>query len=364
MNYQIYELIKELKEKKELLDKSIDIQKLKDEIKIYEDKTMSSDFWSDSNSTSILLLLKELNKKDQDIAYINDSYNDINEYIELDNSFSEEEENEIIIIINNLINKIDKLCLTLFFNSEYDSSDAIINIHSGAGGADAQEWTQMLMRLYLRFIQSEGYSHTILDVNQDGIAGIKNCTIKVCGTNAYGMLKSENGVHRLVRKSPFDTSGKRHTSFALVEIIPQLEIEKIDVDEKDLKVETYRASGAGGQHVNTTDSAVRITHIPSGTTVTCQNERSQLKNKNEALTQLYNKLEHLKTVQMKDEISKVKGSTSPEGWGSQIRSYIFHPYQLVKDHRTNIETNNVKKVLDGDIYKFIYAYLSNMADAK
>ena len=254
--------------------------------------------------------------------------------------------------------KIEELKLETMLDQEYDSNNAILSIHAGSGGLDAQDWAKMLLRMYMRFAQEMRFNVKELDYNQDPEAGIKSVTLRISGKNAYGFLKSEKGVHRLVRMSPFDSSGKRHTSFASVDVIPELDdTVKIDINPSDLKIDTYRSGGAGGQHVNKTDSAVRITHLPTGIVVQCQNERSQLINKDVSMKMLMAKLIELKKQEHKERIEDLQGEYSQIGWGSQIRSYVFQPYTLVKDHRTGEESGNVTSVMDGNIMPFILAYL-------
>lgn len=254
--------------------------------------------------------------------------------------------------------QLDKALVETLLSGEFDQNNAILSIHAGSGGLDAQDWADMLMRMYLRYCDKAGYKVKILDLIKDTEAGIKSTTILVEGENAYGYLKSEKGVHRIVRISPFDSSGKRHTSFSSVDVMPELD-ESIDVDinETDLKIDTFRASGAGGQHVNTTDSAVRITHLPTGLTVQCQNERSQISNRATAMRMLMAKLIELKEQEQKERIEDLAGDYSQITWGSQIRSYVFHPYNMVKDHRTNAEVGNIQSVMDGSLDVFIDAYL-------
>ena len=254
--------------------------------------------------------------------------------------------------------EVDDLMIDTLLNGPYDTNNAILAIHAGAGGLDSQDWTEMLLRMYTRWAEHKGYSVDTLDLQSDTAGGIKSVTISIKGTNAYGYLKSEKGVHRLVRISPFDSSGKRHTSFASVDIFPELDdSEEVDIALSDLKIDTYRASGAGGQHVNTTDSAIRITHLPTGVVVQCQNERSQHSNRNTAMRLLKSKLMEIKESERKEKIEDLQGSYNQIGWGSQIRSYVFHPYTLVKDHRTDAEMGNASAVMDGEIDLFINKYL-------
>jgi peptide chain release factor 2 len=251
------------------------------------------------------------------------------------------------------------------FNGEFDPGDAIVNIHPGAGGTESQDWAEMLLRLYLRWAQRRGFETEINEITEGDEAGIKSATFTVHGENAYGLISAERGVHRLVRISPFDSASRRHTSFASVDATPLVDdTVEIEVDDKDLRVETYRASGAGGQHVNKTDSAVRITHIPSKTVVQCQNERSQLQNRETAMRMLKGKLVQLEYERRAVEMAKEKGEQMEIGWGSQIRSYVLAPYTLVKDHRTLVEKGNVEAVLDGAIDEFIQAFLVKRATGK
>ncbi len=254
--------------------------------------------------------------------------------------------------------KMDALKIATLLSGEYDMNNAIVSIHAGSGGLDAQDWTKMLLRMYDRFALNMNFKVTELDMIADPEAGIKSVTLKIEGANAYGYLKSEKGVHRMVRISPFDTSGKRHTSFASVDVIPELDDSiKIDINPADLRIDTYKASGAGGQHVNKTESAIRITHLPTGIIVQCQNQRSQHLNKETSMKMLMAKLIELKELEHKDRIEDIQGEYSQISWGSQIRSYVFQPYTLVKDHRTNTEVGSVQSVMDGNIMPFINAYL-------
>jgi peptide chain release factor 2 len=246
-----------------------------------------------------------------------------------------------------------------------DPKNAILTIHPGAGGTESQDWASMLMRMYLRFAERQGFETEVLDYQAGDEAGIKSVTIEIKGDYAYGYLKAENGVHRLVRISPFDANKRRHTSFASVFVLPEID-ENIDVEinPADLRIDTYRASGAGGQHVNKTDSAIRITHIPTGIVVQCQNERSQHKNKANALKILAARLYQLKLKEQQEKVKEYEESKRDIAWGSQIRSYVFHPYNMVKDHRTNYETSNIQQVMDGDIYPFIEKYLVQFGSSK
>lgn len=254
--------------------------------------------------------------------------------------------------------KVEEMSLFLLLDGPYDKNDCILEIHPGAGGTESCDWALMLYRMYTRWCEKKKYKIEILDYQDGEEAGIKSVSIRVKGPNAYGYLKNEKGVHRLVRLSPFDSNNRRHTSFASIEVTPEIEQDNaIEIDEKDLKIDVYRSTGAGGQGVNTTDSAVRITHLPTKTVVTCQNERSQIQNKEQALKVLKNKLLLKKLEEQEQELNEIKGNQANINFGSQIRSYVLHPYSMVKDHRTNVETSNVTKVLDGDIDMFIEANL-------
>ena len=256
--------------------------------------------------------------------------------------------------------EVEEYRIELLLSGEYDRNNAILNLHAGVGGTDANDWTEMLLRMYTRWCEKKGYSVETIDLLEGDEAGIKNVTLKVKGEFAYGYLKAEKGIHRLVRISPFNANGKRQTSFASVEVLPELTKDQdIDIKPDDLKVDTYRASGAGGQHVNKTESAIRITHLPTGIVVQCQNERSQFANRDAAMSMLKSKLIELKERAHKEKIEDLTGELKDMGWGSQIRSYVFHPYTMVKDHRTNEETSNLNAVMNGEIDQFISAYLKS-----
>lgn len=252
--------------------------------------------------------------------------------------------------------------LETLLNGKYDRNNAIISIHPGAGGTESQDWADMLYRMYVRWAERHGFGVTLLDFLAGEEAGIKSATLLIKGENAFGYLKAEKGVHRLVRISPFDASGRRHTSFAALEVMPEVEHDdEISIDPKELKIDTYRSTGAGGQHINTTDSAVRITHLPTGIVVQCQNERSQIQNRATAMKMLTSRLVELKIKEHEHEMAALQGDQQEIGWGSQIRSYVFHPYSMAKDHRTNVEKGNIQAVMDGDIDDFIQSYLKQQA---
>lgn len=275
----------------------------------------------------------------------------------------EEDTGELFSEAADLLRRIEKdleiYNLENLLDGEFDRNNALISIHAGAGGLEAQDWAEMLYRMYDRWVDSKGYKKEILSYNSDTEGGIKSVDFMVEGKNAYGFLKGERGVHRLVRISPFDAAKKRHTSFASIDVIPDLdESVQVDINPNDLKIDTYRASGAGGQHVNTTDSAVRITHLPTGIVVTCQNERSQMLNRDVAMRMLYAKLMQIAQEEQREKIEDIQGNYSQINGGSQIRSYVFHPYQMVKDHRTDCEVSDIGSVMDGDIDIFINEYLN------
>lgn len=276
----------------------------------------------------------------------------------LKNEFDDEIFNLISIDIDKISQKQSDLEIKTLLNGEYDSSNAILEVHSGAGGVEACDWASMLYRMYIRWCENNNYKYEELYIQKGEEAGIKSASILIKGLNAFGYLKGEKGIHRLVRISPFDSNKRRHTSFASIDITPEINIDiNIDIKEEDLKIDVYRSGGAGGQSVNTTDSAVRITHLPSKIVVTCQNERSQLQNKEKAMTILKTKLYILEQEEQKKKITDIRGGKNKIDFGSQIRSYVMHPYSMVKDHRTNFETSDVYGVLDGDIDSFIRAYL-------
>lgn len=317
-------------------------------------------FWDDAdNAGKVLKKIKFLNNKIDKINGLKREYEDLEVLIELgmeaaDESVIPEVEDSFRVLKED----VESLRIETLLNGQYDRNNAIFTVHSGAGGLEAQDWAEMLLRMYTRWAEKKGYSVTIIDMLRDYEAGIKSATLLVEGENAYGYLKSEKGVHRLVRISPFDAAGKRHTSFASVDVMPELDDDiKVEINEEDLKIDTYRSGGAGGQHVNKTDSAVRITHMPTGIIVQCQNERSQHSNKEMAMKMLTAKLLELMEQEHKDKIDDIKGEYREIAWGSQIRSYVFHPYNLVKDHRTGEETGNVGAVMDGELDSFINAYL-------
>jgi len=325
-----------------------------------------NNFWNDKETAD--KVINELKYLKNNIEGMKNIKNEIEDFLELI-MLAKEENNEEIIndIIDNLsyLNKeIDLLEVNLLLNGEFDKNNAIIDIHAGAGGTEACDWAMMLERMYLRWCEKKGYKIEIIDEQSGEEAGIKSASFIIKGINAYGYLKSEKGVHRLVRISPFDSNARRHTSFASIDVTPIFENNKINIEikESDLRIDVYHSSGAGGQSVNTTDSAVRITHIPTKIVITCQNERSQLQNKAKAMELLRNKLYQLELEKREESLKNIKGTNMNIEFGSQIRNYVMHPYSLVKDLRTNIETSNVDKVLDGDLDIFIESSLRRGRD--
>ena len=337
-----------------------DIENLNEKLRILENKTISQEFWEDTtNSSTVLKEINRIKLKTESYKKIETNLNNTLELIELlDIERDESLENELLIDIKKLEKAIEKLEINTLLSGKYDENNAIITLHPGAGGTESQDWAQMLYRMYTRWAQDNGYNIKELDYLDGEEAGIKSVTALISGEYAYGYLKGEMGVHRLVRISPFDSEGRRHTSFASVEVLPEiLEDSQININPDDLRVDTYRASGAGGQHINKTSSAIRITHLPTNIVVTCQSERSQIQNRETAMKMLKSKLLTLKEQAHKDTIDDLKGTQMEIAWGSQIRSYVFCPYTLVKDHRTNYETGNVQAVMDGDLNDFIDSYL-------
>ena len=334
-------------------------QKLK-ELETCEKKMQDVNFWNDKEKAdTIIKKMSELKNVTAGIKERKDKNQQEAELLELlileeDTNLEHELEQEI----KEEAKELEKLSILLLLNGPYDKNNCILEVHSGAGGTEACDWAMMLYRMYLRYCEKKGYKTTILDYQEGEEVGIKSASIKIEGTYAYGYLKNEKGVHRLVRLSPFDAANKRHTSFASIDIIPEFDNTiNVEINEKDLKIDVYRSSGCGGQGVNTTDSAVRITHLPTKTVVTCQNERSQIQNKEQAMKMLKAKLYLMEQEKKEKELNEIKGTYQNIEFGSQIRSYVMHPYSMVKDLRTNVETSNVSKVLDGDLDLFIEASL-------
>lgn len=337
-----------------------DVSRLEARLQTLEAALLDPDIWSDqAKSTQLLKEQKELQRVLSRYRELVNQHEELNLICDMaleegDDSMAQDLESGLV----KLDQVIKKARLEALLNGEYDKNNAILSIHAGSGGIDAMDWAELLYRLYLRWGERRGFSLQILDYQKDDTAGIKGATVRFSGINAYGFLKSEKGVHRIVRISPFDSSGRRHTSFAAIDVLPEIEDDQtVNISPTDLKIDTYRATGAGGQHINTTDSAVRITHLPTGVVVQCQNERSQIKNRDTAMKMLMSKLIALKAQEHKEKIEDIQGDFSQITWGSQIRSYVFHPYNLVKDHRTGAANSNLQAVMDGDIDLFIDAFL-------
>ena len=339
-----------------------DINRLEKELQKLENETLKDGFWNDQkNSNTIILKIKKIKNKCETYRKIEEEATNLSELSELVMlDYDENLAKDISKNIKHLQKDIEKLELTTLLSEKYDSNNAILTIHPGAGGTESQDWAEMLYRMYSRWANKNGYLIKELDYLEGEEAGLKSVTFEIIGENAYGYIKSEKGVHRLVRISPFDSGGRRHTSFASVEVLPEITDDiEIEINPADLRIDTYRASGAGGQHINKTSSAVRITHIPTNIVCSCQSERSQIQNRETAMKMLKSKLLDLKEKEHKDKIEDLKGIQQDIAWGSQIRSYVFCPYTMVKDHRTNYEIGNVQAVMDGEIGGFIEAYLKS-----
>ncbi|WDC85607.1 peptide chain release factor 2 [Caloramator sp. mosi_1] len=337
-----------------------DIASLKSEIENLENKMNDPSFWDDpQNAQVVTQKLKSLKDKVERYEDLVRRVDDLEVLIELSDEVEDLDAlDEIVQERKEIEKKIEDFKIEILLSGEYDKNNAILTIHAGAGGTEACDWTSMLLRLYTRWAEKKGYKVEVVDMLPGDEAGVKSVTLEIKGEYAYGYLKAEKGVHRLVRISPFDAAGKRHTSFASVEVLPEITPEQdIDIRAEDLKVDTYRSGGAGGQYVNKTESAIRITHIPTGIVVQCQTERSQHANRDRAMKMLKSKLIELKEREHKEKIEDLTGDLKDIGWGSQIRSYVFQPYTLVKDHRTGVEIGNVQAVMDGEIDEFINAFL-------
>lgn len=337
-----------------------DPDKLKSDLEKLHEEQLVPDFYSDSkrvgeNGRKVRVCEKKL----EQIASLEKAASDLEALVELVEEFSDEElESELENKLKTFEKNLEDVRLTTLLNGKYDSYNAILTLHAGAGGTEAQDWTEMIFRMYQMYAEKQGWKITIYDILDGDEAGIKSITFLVEGENAYGYLKCEKGVHRLVRISPFDSNARRHTSFASLEVMPQIqEAPEIEIRPEDLKVDTYRSSGAGGQHVNKTESAIRITHIPTGIIVACQTERSQIQNRETAMSMLYSKLVEKQEQEEMEKLNAIRGEIKKIEWGSQIRSYVFQPYTMVKDHRTNYETSDINAVMNGDIQQFINTYL-------
>jgi len=352
------------KEKFNELRDALGLQAATDEIAQLEAQCAANGFWDDPKaSQAVLQRISKLKAKVESYEKLAAAYDDALTMVELANEEGEESLlDECKESTDNFIAKLEEMTLSTLLTGEYDGNNAILAFHAGAGGTEAQDWNEMLVRMYTRWAERHGFKCQLADFLDGEEAGLKSAVLMIQGENAYGFLKSENGVHRLVRCSPFDSSGRRHTSFASLEVMPEIDDNvQIDINPDDIKMDVYRASGAGGQKVNKTSSAVRLTHLPTGIVTCCQVERSQLQNRAVALRMLKSKLIEIKEREHLDKIEDIKGVQMDIAWGSQIRSYVFMPYQLAKDHRTNFENGNIPAVMDGDLDGFINAYLKMQA---
>ncbi|WP_152570641.1 peptide chain release factor 2 [Paenibacillus tyrfis] len=339
---------------------SLDLDLKLDQVADYEEKMSAPDFWDDNErAQKVIGEANGIKSVVDEFQALASEYEDLEVMAQL---MQEEQDDsmagEIEAGIASLVKKLENFELQLLLSQPYDRLNAILELHPGAGGTESQDWAEMLLRMYRRWAEKRDFKVEVLDYLPGDEAGVKSVTLLIKGYNAYGYLKAEKGVHRLVRISPFDASGRRHTSFVSCDVMPEIDDDvEIEIRTEDLKVDTYRSSGAGGQHINTTDSAVRITHIPTGVVVSCQTERSQIKNRERAMKMLRSKLYEKKIEEQQKHLAEIRGEVSDIAWGSQIRSYVFHPYSMVKDHRTQEETGNVGAVMDGDLDAFIDAYL-------
>ena len=356
--------LRDLEPELQKLSAALDIESAKQEAARLEDETAQDGFWNDlERSQKVQQRLKQLQNKIARQEKLVSSWEDLTALCEMGQEADDAELlEELKTEYAALEEKVEETWMTTLLSGEYDSSNAILQFHAGAGGTEAQDWAQMLYRMYTRWAERHDFTYQILDYEDGDEAGIKSASISIQGDNAYGLLKSENGVHRLVRVSPFDANARRQTSFAAVEVMPEIEDDdEVEIRDEDIEMQVYRASGAGGQHVNKTSSAVRLIHKPTGIVVASQQERSQFQNKDNCMKMLRAKLVELKQQQHAEKISDIKGVQMKIEWGSQIRSYVFMPYQMVKDTRTGYETSNVDGVMDGDIDGFLNAYLTQLA---
>lgn len=359
--------LKSYKPKIDELNEVLGIDESVQEINELQAKTNEADFWNNqANSQRVLKRISLLEGKVKKYRSLTEKYDDIDALIDLAEEMEDDESaKEAKTELDALIKELDEITLETLLTGEYDRQNAILSFHAGAGGTEAQDWTEMLLRMYNHWAESHGYKVTTLDILDGNDAGIKSATIMIEGENCYGYLKSEAGIHRLVRISPFDSSGSRHTSFAAVDVMPEIDDTiEVNIRPEDIEVATYRASGAGGQHINKTDSAVRITHKPTGIVCACQTQRSQHQNKDYAMKMLKAKLIEIKEREHLEKIEDIKGVHKEIAWGAQIRSYVFMPYTLVKDHRTGYEQGNVTGVMDGDLDGFINAYLKALSQGE
>lgn len=351
---ELFELKKAYKnylERFEMLVQKIDLEKLNNELGALNEQVNAPNFWNEPQKAA------KVTKKIQALTKTITISGDIQDELEYFAMLLEEDDD--LTSLNEAFTSLDtnfkQFEIETLLSEEYDNEGALLHIHPGAGGTESQDWALMLYNMYTKYLNKAGYKYNILDYQTADVAGLKSVTIEITGDKAYGMLKGENGIHRLVRISPFDSSAKRHTSFAAVNVMPVIEeLDAIEINQKDLKIDVYRSGGAGGQSVNTTDSAVRITHLPTNTVVTCQNERSQIQNKEQAMKILMSRLVEMKLQEQKAEKQALQGEQQSNGWGSQKRSYVLHPYKMVKDHFTNFESSQAEKVMSGDLDDFLY----------
>ena len=355
--------IPELRSSLEEIGSSLDIPELESQIEEMNKEAVKDGFWDEPESAQALLKKKSgIESRLNKYRELDKGLEDIEELITLAEEMEDEDEADSIIeMFREQKKQFEDFKLETFLNGKYDHNSAVLSLHAGAGGVEAMDWASMLLRMYTRWAEQHGYTVNVVDLQDDTEAGIKSATFLVEGENAYGYMKNEKGVHRLVRISPFNAAGKRQTSFAALEVMPEIDDDvEIEIDPQDLKIDTYRSSGAGGQHVNKTDSAIRITHLPTNIVVTCQNERSQHQNREMAMKILKARLMDLAEQQHKEDLKEIKGDFSQITWGSQIRSYVFQPYTMVKDHRTGAEVGNVRSVMDGNLDPFIRAELRQL----
>ncbi|WP_297454548.1 peptide chain release factor 2 [Persephonella sp.] len=360
MIIELKEKLEELTNRFENIKEILKPEELEGELSKLDNLMGQSDFWEDQKKAQeIASKRNSIANKLEEIRSVDKKLSDIDEYIQLlEMEYDEDTEKEIEKELEALEKEIDRLETASLLSGEYDFKNAILTLQAGSGGVEACDWTEMLLRMYLRWAEKNGFEIEMVDYQPDDVAGIKSATLIIKGPYAYGYLKGEQGVHRLVRISPFDSNKRRHTSFSAVSVIPEIgEDVKVEIKEEDLRIDTFRASGAGGQHVNTTDSAVRIVHIPTGITVSCQSERSQIQNRAKAMQMLKAKLYQYELEKQKEKQKELEGEKKDITWGSQIRSYVFHPYQMVKDLRTGHETGNIQAVMDGELDEFIESYL-------
>lgn len=365
-NYEINKNLEDFKVRVEELETALDLSTLKDLLAENERLMSHPNFWNDNKkSAKILKEVKSQKEKIDTLGELKQEVADLEVFFDMHKEEEDDLSEEIEALIDHISEKLEQFEVKMLLSKEYDSMDAVIEMHPGAGGTESQDWCEMLFRMYRRFAEQKGYEFEILDYLEGEEAGIKSVSFIVHGYLAYGYLKSENGIHRLVRISPFDSNSRRHTSFCAVNVYPQIDTDiNIEIKPEEIKVDVYRSSGAGGQSVNTTDSAVRITHLKTGIVVTCQNERSQIQNREKAMQILKSRLYQMQLDEQNEKIKNVSGSTGENSFGSQIRSYVFHPYSLIKDHRTNFEVANVVPVMDGDLDGFINAYLKSKYNSR